>query len=438
MRSLVWVGIMPAIWFGMGVASDAMATAVDATPQLAQAETIVRSFTLTQAWKRAESHSSAIQLATAGLAAVEGQRADAQALLWNNPQLSSEFVRRRVPQPEAAVEWHQEWGLGISQAFETGGQQQHRRVAADAEVEAQQLVLIEARRTVQSEVEQGFVTVLSLQERIAAEERATALLGDASRLVNNRVAAGEYTRLDGNLAVVETTRQRNQVAVLREQLAEAQGEWAKLLQLPPNVLPEAVGTLVPRSSSYRIEELLASAERRPQLETLRLRERAASSRLDLERASVSPDVTLGVGVGQEGANNARENLIGLTVSVALPLFRHNRTGIGKAATDLAQVQTERQATERDIPAQVRLLWRRVESLRERVRNLEDSVIAPLDANRQLSTKAFRAGEIGLPQLVLVNRQVLEGQRDLLAARTSLRLAVIALEAAAGWLPADAR
>ena len=73
-----------------------------------------------------------------------------------------------------------------------------------------------------------------------------------------------------------------------------------------------------------------------------------------------------------------------------------------------------------------------------MRRLESAVIAPLDMNRQLSSKAFGAGEIGLLQLVLVNRQMLEGQRDLLAARTELRLAAIALESAAGWLPAELR
>lgn len=438
MRGWLRVGVLPAMWFGACMASGVATAQSDTGGRVARGVVAVQPFTLDQAWKRAESSSAAIQAVAANAAAVEGQLADARAFLWNNPQLNSEFIHRRVPQPEASVEWQQEWGVGISQTFETGGQQQHRRAAASADSDAQQLALTETRRGVRGEVEQRFVGVLSLQARLAAEEQARVLLDDAARLVEKRVAAGEDTRLDGNLAAVEATRQRNQVATLREQLLEAQGELAKLLQLPPDVLPEAIGSLDPRSPNYTLDELLALASARPQLETLRARERAASSRLDLERASVSPDVTVGIGVGREGANNLRENLVGLTISVPLPLFRQNKTGIGKATTELAQARTERQATERDIPAQIRLQWQRVESLRERVRRLESAVIAPLDMNRQLSSKAFGAGEIGLLQLVLVNRQVLEGQRDLLAARTELRLAAIALESAAGWLPAELR
>jgi cobalt-zinc-cadmium efflux system outer membrane protein len=76
----------------------------------------------------------------------------------------------------------------------------------------------------------------------------------------------------------------------------------------------------------------------------------------------------------------------------------------------------------------------VEQLRERVARLRASVLPPLEENLRLSQSAFRAGEIGLTELLLVNRQVLDGRRDALDAETELRLAQIALERSAGWTP----
>lgn len=87
---------------------------------------------------------------------------------------------------------------------------------------------------------------------------------------------------------------------------------------------------------------------------------------------------------------------------------------------------------RDISAQVHALWLNLESLRARVKRLEANVLGSLDQNQQLSAKSYRAGEIGLLQLIVVNRQVLDGRRDLIDARRELRLATVALEAAAGW------
>ena len=391
--------------------------------------------TLDQAWALAEAANPTLRTARANLAAAEGQLTDARGLLWNNPELHADGVRRDVPQIGLDNERRRDWNVGISQAFEIAGQQGYRREAAFQELAAVQSTLQETRLQVRAEVEQRYVRVLGLQLRIATEEQALKLVEDATAVVKKRVAAGEDSRLDGNLAVVEAERGRNQLASLREQVIEARVELARALQMAPENLPEATGELIPVVANYNLGQLLDSAANRPQLRALELRETAARSRLNLERASVYPDITVGVSAGREGPGEAREKLIGLTVSVPLPLFRRNATGIGKASTELTQAQIERQAASRDAPAQVRAQWLKVESLRMRVKRLEDTVLTRLDDNQRLSAKAYGAGELGVLQLIVVNRQVLDGRRDLLDAKTELRLATIALEAAAGW-PAD--
>lgn len=394
--------------------------------------TSLQAITLEQAWRRAESASTAIQSAKANLDAAQGALADARALLWNNPEVRGETISRDVPQPGTSGETYREWAVGVQQAFETGGQQGYRREAASKELAALQSTLDETRQQVRGEVEQRFVKVLGLQERIATEDDALRMVSSAASTVTKRVAAGEDSRLDGNLAVVEAARVSNQIAALREQLIDARTELAVALQFPPGSLPEAVGDLMPAATVYTLEQLLASAAERPQLRALDLREQAARGRLDVERASVYPDVTLGIGAGREGPSSARESLVVFTVSVPLPLFRRNASGIGKATTELTQAQIDRQAASRDVPALVRSLWTKVESLRVRVKRLEEFAVARLDENQRLSAKAYAAGEIGLLQLLTVNRQLVDGRRDVLEARSELRLATIALETAAGW------
>jgi cobalt-zinc-cadmium efflux system outer membrane protein len=45
---------------------------------------------------------------------------------------------------------------------------------------------------------------------------------------------------------------------------------------------------------------------------------------------------------------------------------------------------------------------------------------------------FQNGEIGLPQLLIVQRQTIDAQRDVVEAERDLRLTQIELEYAAGW------
>lgn len=389
--------------------------------------------TLEGAWQRAEEANPALRAAQATVPAAEGELRDARAPLWNNPEVSVERRRKEVPQASNPTQVSRDWGVGLAQTFEVAGQQGDRRAAAEQALAATRHAIAETRRQVRAEVESRFVRVLALQSRIRTEEETLNLIEDAARAVGKRVAAGEDSRLDGNLARVEAERARNQVAQLREQLVQARAELAASLQLPLSELPEAQGALDPAPAvPYSLEELLNSAAARPVLRALDHREQAAKSRLELERAIRYPDVTVGLNTGREGPSDAREKIVGLSVSLPLPLFRQNAGGIGRATTEYTQTQIEREATGRDVRAQVAALWERFTNLEARVRRLKESVLPSLEENRRLSAISFRAGEIGLLQLLLVNRQVLDGQRDLLDARTELRLTKVALEAAAGW------
>ena len=388
--------------------------------------------TLEEAYRIAESANPALTGARAQLSAVQGQLAEARAPLWNNPSVSLESSRSRIPVPGESFST---WQAGVSQTFEIAGQQGWRREAAQADLAAYEATTAHARALVRAEVEQAFVQVLALQERAAIERDTVSIVEQAADTVRRRREAGQVSRLDDNLARVEAERARNQLVQLAEQLTLARSQLAALLQLPPVELPEVAGELE-RRAGYTLEDLLDVSSRRPQLVALARREEAARSRLAFERAARYPDVTVGIFTGRNGPPELRENTVGLGVSLPLPLFRRNQAGIGRATTELTQAEIEQRAVQRDIAAEVRAQWQRVGQLETRAQRLRDQVLPALEDNRRLSQTALREGEIGIAELLLVNRQVAETLRDLLDAQTALRQARIALERAAGWPPAD--
>jgi len=389
--------------------------------------------TLEAAWQLAEAANPALRSAQASLDAAEGQLRDASGLLYNNPQLSTDLTQRRTAPAGQPDSRYYEQAIGLSQTFEIAGQAGYRRNAAERELAATRQKIRETRRQVRAEVEQRFTRVLVLQQRIAAERDTVSAVEEAAQAVRKRMAAGEDSRLDGNLATVEAERSRNQLAVLAEQLLQARAELAATLQLAADdSLPEVVGELRADMPPYDLASLLSGAAEHPQLQALEFREAAARSRLDLEKAAVAPDLTVGLSVGEDAPYDNREKFTRLTLSVPLPLFRRNAAGIGKASSELTQLQIERQSAIRNLNAQVRNLWERLDSLQARIKRLADSVVPALDENRRLSTQAYRAGEIGLLQLLLVNRQQLDARRDYLDAMGEYFQTRIALEQAAGW------
>ena len=386
--------------------------------------------TLEQARALALKNNHSLQSIQAKLDAARGDVKEANAFLFNNPELNGDVGRRRITEGSESGNAG-DWGIGISQRFELFGQRGARRDAASRALEATEQEIEEARRTLYAEVERRFVEVLSLQTRIEIGQRSLALIEDTASVVRKRVAAGEDSRLDGNLATVEAERARNEHAMLQEQLIQARAALGVVLQTSHSTLPEAVGSLDPRPAIYTLEQLLAAADQRPGLRALDLREQAAKRRLDLERAARYPDVTLGVVQSKEGALHGRDMITSFGFSIPLPLFKRNDAGIGRAVTELSQASVERTAGLRNTRADVLALWERQEKLKMRVARLQESVLPRLEENLKLSQRSLATGAIGLAPWLLAQRQVLEAQREMVDARTALRLGQVELESAAG-------
>jgi cobalt-zinc-cadmium efflux system outer membrane protein len=270
---------------------------------------------------------------------------------------------------------------------------------------------------------------------VRLEQRSVELFDSTAQAVAKRRSAGEDTRLDANVALIEAERARNALAVSLEHLLDAKGELATVLQLPPSAVPEVVGELgVPSGAPlpYGLEQLLASAQVLPKQRALTARETAARARVDLERASRYPDVTVGLNVGREGPADGRARVTTLSLSVPLPLFKRNDAAIGQALSEATQAEIERASATRDAQAQVRRLWSRLESQRDRVARLQRAMLAASTDNQQLAAKSRQAGQIGLLDQLVVNRQALDAERDLNEALAEFHITRIELENAAGW------
>lgn len=390
------------------------------------------SLTLPEALARAAIASPSLRGRQAQLAAAEGLDTEARALLSNNPQISFDKTRRQVPLPPTGTENRSEWSGGISQVFETGGQGRFRRETAAAGLEALRYEIAAEKRQVRSDVSSRFFRVLALQQRVELEAQALQLFDDAATAVQRRRRAGEDTKLDANVAMVEAERARNQMAQAREELAGARAELAARLQLVGPALPQARGDLSPLPLPYTVNDLLGNLDAQPAMLALAAREKRAQSKYQLERASGSPDITVGVNVGREGPGSAREKLTTLSVSIPLPLFKRNYAAIGEAVSQATQAQIDRETGLRDARANLYALWSRLASQEQRVRRLQESVLPALTENLRLSVKSRQAGQIGLLELIVVNRQALDARRDLIEALSEYHSTRAALELAAGW------
>ena len=411
-----------------------LALAAIALPTLAQVpgSRAPLNLTLAEALRLAEAGHPALLGREAQLAAAEGLRREAASRFFNNPELSTEQTRRRAAPPDGS---RHEWSIGVAQPIETGGQLAWGREAATAGLDALRAEIDDARRQARADAAARFHAVLAAQARVQIEQRSVELFDSTAQAVAKRRSAGEDTRLDANVALIEAERARNALAVSQEHLQDAKAELATVLQLPPSAVPEVIGELgVPSGAPlpYALDQLLSSAQSLPRQRALAAREDAARARVGVERASRFSDVTVGLNVGREGGGDGRERVTTLSLSVPLPLFKRNDAAIGQALGEATQAEIERAAATRDGPARVRRLWSRLDSQRERVARLQRAMLATATDNQQLAAKSRQAGQIGLLDQLLVNRQALDAERDLNDALAEFHTTRIELENAAGW------
>lgn len=236
-------------------------------------------------------------------------------------------------------------------------------------------------------------------------------------------------------ATFEHERARNALARAGKQLLDARGELATVLQLPVAAMPEVAGDIdmpIGDALPYRLDQLLASTQTLPG-------QRALIARLDAARARW-------IGAGRPLPGNhcrlecrsrgtwhsAREKLTTLSLSVPLPLFRRNNAAIGEALPVATQAEIEGTSSARNIQSQVQQLWSRLDSQRERVQRLQKTLLPASADNQQLATRSRQAGQIGLLEQLIVNRQALDAERDLIDALADFHATRIELENAAGW------
>jgi cobalt-zinc-cadmium efflux system outer membrane protein len=413
----------------------ALAWVLAAAASLASAQRAegTAALTLAEAMRLAETAHPAVRAREAQLTAAEGSRREAESLLFGNPELNADRTRRRPEAPEGARA--DEWSVGIAQPFEIGGQQARRREAASAALQALRAEIDEAKRQARADAGLRYFAVLAAQRRVQIEQRSLELFESTAQAVEKRRAAGEDTRLDANVALIEAERARNALASAREQLLDARSELGTVLQLPPSAMPEIAGEMVHPVGDrplYELEPLLTSAQNRPRQRALVARQDAARARVGVEQASRYPDVTVGVSVGREGPGTARERVTTLSVSVPLPLFKRNDAAIGQALSEADQAEIERAVAIRDTQAQVRRLWSRLDSQRERAQRLQRAMLVVARQSQELAAKSRQAGQIGLLDQLLVNRQTLDAERELNEALAEYHATRIELEYAAGW------
>ncbi|HEX7815772.1 TolC family protein [Dyella sp.] len=336
-------------------------------------------------------NSPEVQAARASMdAARAGSRAAAQP--FYNPSLSIDAenadVNRRT--------------VGVSLPLDVSGKRRTRAAEGEAALQVEDARYELARRDVAARwLKARSAATLAAQQRFWGERRVL-LMKRFDELAGERLAAGDISSSERDLAGLALGEAQLQQASLIADEAAAQAQMMALTgqeQMPTLSLPQTL------SAPESIRPL--AAEALPESRMATAQQALADASVAVAQSMRRSDPTLSLTTGQVRAGRQSDPVIGLSLSIPLPVLNTGRADVEAARARANAVAVQRQAQLWNLRARLREAQARYRALYVAHEAFIRGRAGAFDERAALLEKLWRAGEIGTSEYLLQLRQSLD-------------------------------
>jgi outer membrane protein TolC len=349
------------------------------------------------------------QLGTESLAMRERGVAEGQLM---DPKLRMGAVNVPVDSFSLDAEEMTMLEVGLSQEFPAGRTRELARRRMEQSASAAEAMAADRQLVVQREVRRAWTELAYLA-------RARALLQGQSEWVEQMRAAARARYASGDGRQLEVLQAGLDVAMLREQLLDAdRDESMRRAQLGRWIGEEEARRAAPAGLPARAPlEPLAALEQRvlshPAQVDFERRIDAAQTEVELARQRNRPgwmlDVSYGFRSGEMSSGESRPDMLSAMVSFDLPLFRGNRQDreVAAARAEARGLHDLHDDHQRDMRAMLAEAW----SVAERTADLEqfyESELVPLaEQSVQAAMLAYRSNRAMIDDVIAARRTALD-------------------------------
>jgi cobalt-zinc-cadmium efflux system outer membrane protein len=380
-----------------------------------------RSLTLAEVLARAREQAPQVVSARLAVDEARARLAGASLRYPSNPEIDAAIGNRNGPENRFT-----EFEVGLGQTFGRADRRDARVAAANAAIAQSTAQLDEIIREVVRDAASAYWRAVHARERIRLLETTFELANSVYATADRRFKAGDIAVLDVNLARASLARVRAEREGTEAVRAVALGELHQLLRLDGDV--EVAGSLS-RPLETDLSAALQAAAQRPELRALEAALEEAEADLRLALTFSKPEY----GVGARYSREEGDHIVLGGLTVTLPVVTKGQEQRALASARATRLRAELDAARARIQLEVRAAFDAYNRRRAAVPVLETVARPGLDENDQLTTRSFEVGQLGLPELLLIRRELLETRAQYLDALLEAALARIALDASAAIL-----
>jgi outer membrane protein, heavy metal efflux system len=380
-----------------------------------------RVMTLAEVLARAREQAPQIVSARLALEESRGRLAGAAIRFQSNPQIDAAIGNRNGPDTRFT-----DLELGLGQSFEPGARRSARIAGANAAIAQTSANAEEVTRTVLRLAASAYYRALHANERIKVLNTTYELASSVYSAADRRFKAGDIAVLDVNIARASLARVRAEREGAEASKSLALGELRQFLGLESEV---AVDGSLSRPGETDLNAALRTAAQRPELRALEAGIQEAEAELRLGLSFSKPEY----GVGVRYAREEGDQIVLGGMTVTLPMFSKGQEQRAVGSARAARLRAELDAARSRVQIEVRAAFDAYTRRLAAVRMLETDAIPGLDENEQLTARSFEVGQLGLPELLLIRREILDTRSQYLDALLEAALAQLDLDASAAIL-----
>jgi len=347
-----------------------------------------------------------------------------------NPEVSGSVGQKRVSDGGLSAEGLA-WSVSVVQPFEWPGRLGLRKAIANRDIELAQLGYERFKVALAGRVRTLAYGLFAAQERAAATGEVAERFKALREVLLQRDPAGLTPLLETR--VIEATELNAQRKASDATLA-AQAALLELNQLR-GVAPDTRLVVGQAQLAFRPAEERESLTALARTNNFELRMRAVELaqqgfRVDLAKNERYPAIAVGPSYSVENAGD-REQILGVAVSLPLPLWNRNGGNIEAAKARQMQAEISLNVAERDVQRQVLAAALTYETkLREMAKWRPDSVQHFKEA-AELADRHYRLGAVPISTYVELQQQYLDAVEGLLDTKRETLEAAAQLELLTG-------
>ncbi len=329
--------------------------------------------------------------------------------------------------------------VGVSQEFPLAGKRDKRLTIAERELDMYRWQLADRERLLRDEVKTAFYDALLAKERVALADRSIVLNKQLLDVTKERLAAGDIPELEMNLVKVELARSEGARIDVAKAMLQNQARLWTLMGLSIGNQPVISGKIdadISMAKSPADLKQLAMSNR-PDIKALEAEKGRGDAETILAEAEKVPNLTAGFFYSHDQRTDAtgtweekvRDNLLGIRLSMPIPVFDKNQAGIQEARAKRSSSESRLTAITRNVEREVETAYVSYQNATTVLSLYKADIIPQLEENLKLTQEAYRLGEVGILSVIQEQKKFFEVSDGYLTALHDRQTAFVKLESA---------